>query len=57
MKLPIQAVPVKRVASASAIDQGIVASGIACTICKTACSALAPVPQSLCIAACNATVC
>lgn len=32
-------------------------SGIACDICMTGCSLLSGIKKTLCIAACNATVC
>lgn len=55
MKIPNQAQPVQ--STGKTVNASVQQSGIACTLCKAACSALAPTPQALCIAACNATVC
>ena len=57
MKLPNQAQPVLHAVSAMSVSQGVSASGMACTICKLACDALAPTPKALCLAACASTVC
>ena len=57
MYLPNQAQPVSHVVSTTSVDQGIEQSGIACTMCKLACDALAPTPKALCLAACASTVC
>jgi hypothetical protein len=57
MYLPNQAQPVSHVVSTTSVEQGVEQSGIACTICKLGCDALAPTPKALCLAACASTVC
>lgn len=54
MRIPVQSQPVGNQLSTTG---SVNPSGFACTACKLACEALAPVPKQACLLACNATVC
>jgi hypothetical protein len=59
MNLPRQVAPVMRSHSLATFTGGGVAAsnGIACTLCKLACSKLSGIAQQLCLLACDKTVC
>lgn len=57
MKIPMQFKPLNQQSNATAKINGVHESGIACTLCKKACSLLPFGAKSLCEAACNRTVC
>jgi hypothetical protein len=58
MHLPKQSAPVRRQPSQAKLDgDQIGPSNIACNICMTACDQLGGIAKSLCILACQKTVC
>lgn len=59
MNLPIQSSPVIRSVSIAAIGKaGVQASdSIGCTLCRVACNALPEPGRTLCLLACDRTVC
>ncbi len=57
MKIPTQAKPVQRGVSTSAFQSNMTPSGIPCTLCKAACNSLSGMAKTLCILACDNTVC
>ncbi len=58
MRLPKQAAPVLRNVSAARFNaERVAAAGIACDICMAGCNLLSGIAKTLCIMACNATVC
>lgn len=59
MNLPVQALPVRRDASTSRYNASAVAAsdGPACTVCKLACNTLGGFAKTLCLMACDKTVC
>lgn len=59
MNLPLKARPVARGYSIAAFggDQVGPSQGIACTLCKAACSKLSGIAHQLCVLACDHTVC
>jgi hypothetical protein len=57
MRIPMQSMPVGSQLSQNANTNGVNASGLACTLCKAACSALSGPAKTACITACNLTVC
>ena len=58
MKFPNQARPVARGYNRS-LDRsaGVNPSGIVCDLCKTACNELSGIAKTLCLLACDNTVC
>ncbi len=56
MRIPIQSMPVKGQLNHN-FNGGVNTSGLACTICKAACSSLSGLKKILCIEACKHTVC
>ena len=57
MKLPTQTAPVSRTASGTTAQSQIVASGIPCMVCKAGCDLLSGTAKTLCLLACDKTVC
>jgi hypothetical protein len=57
MRLPKQVAPISRQAAGTSPQHQINASGIACSLCKMACSHLSGLKQQLCLLACDHTVC
>jgi hypothetical protein len=57
MKLPNQSKPVLRTGMDSVKSDAVNPSGLACLACKAACGSTIGFAHTLCIAACNATVC
>lgn len=58
MNLPIQSRPVMRTVSIAKEKPGVQASdGLGCNLCRAACSALSEPARSLCLIACDRTVC
>ncbi|WP_170110358.1 hypothetical protein [Flavilitoribacter nigricans] len=57
MNLPKQAVPVQKASKVNYRSNGMQLSSIPCDICMAGCSMLTGIAKTLCIAACNATVC
>ena len=57
--LPNQSAPVMRsnLGINSQNQNGVGPSGLACTICKTACNALSGIKKTACLFACDHTVC
>jgi hypothetical protein len=57
MRLPVQVEAVERQSNTAPVEDGINASGIACTLCHAGCGALSGIPAQLCNLACDNTVC
>jgi hypothetical protein len=57
MNLPRQSRPVERNVSVARARAGVQPSGIACDLCKLACNALPEPAKTLCMLACDKTVC
>ncbi len=57
MKLPNQSAPVVRNNGTVAATALITPSGIPCDLCLAACNQLGGFAKTLCIMACNSTVC
>ena len=57
MNLPRQSRPVTRGVSTARNQAGVQPSGIACDLCKLACNALPEPAKTLCMIACDKTVC
>ena len=58
MRLPNQSVPVMRSAGSSPARTGIgMSQSVPCQLCMAACNQLGGIAKTLCILACNATVC
>jgi hypothetical protein len=57
MRLPKQSKPVARSVSSSPAKVGVAPSSIPCDLCMAACNQLSGIAKTLCVMACNATVC
>lgn len=57
MKIPMKSMPIGNPLNYKTQQNGVEASGIACTLCKTACAILPFGARQACELACNATVC
>ncbi|WMX14700.1 hypothetical protein [Aureispira sp. CCB-E] len=57
MKTPMQSMPIGIKTNYNTSSKGITTSGIACTLCKTACQVLPIGARQLCELACDKTVC
>ncbi len=57
MRMPNQTPPVARGISTGPAKNGTGPSSIPCDLCMAACNQLSGIAKTLCVMACNATVC